>query len=32
MYCNMDDEKIENLMFDMISHFKFICNPKKLQL
>jgi hypothetical protein len=28
----MDNEKIENLMFDLILHFKFISNPKTLQL
>jgi len=31
-YCNMDNEKLKILMFDMILHFKFIYNPKKLQM
>jgi hypothetical protein len=30
VYCNMDTEKNENLN-DMILHFKFVYNPKKLQ-
>ncbi len=32
VYCNMDTEKLKILMFDTILHFKFIYNPKNLQL
>ncbi len=32
IYCNMYNEKIENFNFDIMLNFKFIYNPKKIQL
>jgi hypothetical protein len=31
-YHNMDNEKLKIFIFDMILHFKFIYNPKNLQM
>jgi hypothetical protein len=32
MYYNIDNKKLKILMFDMILHFKFIYNPKKITI